>query len=191
MSLMAAFNEATKGWDPKKDSTQMSSNLPAGDYNVIVEKVDHPVYKSGWDCLRFTMLVFDGEHAGRKEFVQISLAEKKKDGSPLPDFVIAQNIRYVVKIAEMVGLKLTETNFNGNETDLYENFVQLFKPYTGKSMQMTISTRPNRKDPDNPYRLYDFGPGKQIETPAADQGSIMEQLQNAGTEQVTDENLPF
>ena len=57
MSLMAAFNEATKGWDPKKDSTQMSSNLPAGDYNVIVEKVDHPVYKSGWDCLRFTMLV--------------------------------------------------------------------------------------------------------------------------------------
>ena len=58
-------------------------------------------------------------------------------------------------------------------------------------MQMTISTRPNRKDPDNPYRLYDFGPGKQIETPAADQGSIMEQLQNAGTEQVTDENLPF
>ena len=191
MSLMAAFNEATKGWDPKKDSTQMSSNLPAGDYNVIVEKVDHPVYKSGWDCLRFAMLVFDGEHAGRKEFVQISLAEKKKDGSPLPDFVVAQNIRYVVKIAEMVGLKLTETNFNGNETDLYENFVQLFKPYTGKSMQMTISTRPNRKDPDNPYRLYDFGPGKQIETPAAGQGSIMEQLQNAGTEQVTDENLPF
>lgn len=191
MSLMAAFNEATKGWDPKKDSTQMSSNLPAGDYNVIVEKVDHPVYKSGWDCLQFTMLVFDGEHAGRKEFVQISLAEKKKDGSPLPDFVVAQNIRYVVKIAEMVGLKLTETNFNGNETDLYENFVQLFKPYTGKSMQMTISTRPNRKDPDNPYRLYDFGPGKQIETPAAGQGSIMEQLQNAGTEQVTDENLPF
>ena len=54
MGLQEAFAAATKDWDAKKDSTNQTDLIPAGTYQVILDKTDHPVYKSGWDCAPHT-----------------------------------------------------------------------------------------------------------------------------------------
>lgn len=187
MGLQEAFAAATKGWDAKKDSANQTDLIPAGTYQVMLDKVDHPVYKSGWDCLRFSMQVIKGKYASRKEQLRISLATKTKTGKAMPDFVISRNIRTISKVAAMVGLTVTPELFPDNETDAYEKLVDAFKPYEGKTLEMTITVSPNKKDPDNPYRNYDFGPGIKVEEPQAKE----EPLATDDASTVEDSDLPF
>lgn len=182
MSLVDVYKKATEGWDAKNDSAQQrDQGLPAGDYDVILDSVSHATYKSGYECLRFVMTVYQGEHTGRKEFINVSLAQKTKAGKPMPDFVVSQNIRYVAKIGALVGLDMKPEYFDGVETDLYENFNQMFRPCVGKSLKMTVILRPNKDKTKDPYRSYDFAPGETISTPDP----------AAADPEVTDDDLPF
>lgn len=169
MGLLDAYKKATNNWDAKKDSANQSALIPAGTYQVMLEKTDHPVYDSGWDCLRFNMQVIKGKYASRHEQIRVSLATKTTKGKPMPDFVVSRNIRTVSKIGAMIGLEMKPEYFPDNETDAYEKLVTAFKPYEGKTLAMTITVSPNKKDPDNPYRNYDFGPGEKIETPSEEE----------------------
>ncbi|WP_317294077.1 hypothetical protein [Ligilactobacillus saerimneri] len=182
MSLLDAYKKATEGWDAKNDSAQQrDQGLPAGDYDVILDSVSHATYQSGYECLRFVMTVYQGEYTGRKEFINVSLAEKTKDGRPMPDFVVSQNIRYIAKVGTLVGLDVKPKHFDGVETDLYENFNQMFRPCVGKSLKMTVILRPNKDKTKDPYRSYDFAPGETISTPDP----------VAADPEVTDDDLPF
>lgn len=188
MGLQDAFNKATKDWDAKKDSANQADLIPAGTYQVVLDKTDHPVYDSGWDCLRFSMQVIKGKYASRKEQLRISLATKTKTGKAMPDFVVSRNIRTISKIAAMIGLTVTPAMFPDNETDAYEKLVDAFKPYEGKTLEMTITVTPNKKDPDNPYRNYDFGPGIKVEEPVAKEEPVTDKEPEPT---VDDDDLPF
>lgn len=189
MGLQDAFNKATKNWDAKKDSTNQTEAIPAGTYLVMLDKVDHPVYKSGWDCLRFSMQVIKGKYANRKEQLRISLATKTTKGKPMPDFVVSRNIRTISKVAAMVGLQVTPEMFPDNETDAYEKLTTAFKPYEGKTLKMKIIVSPNKKDPDNPYRNYEFAEGEKIEEPAAKEPTA--EADDNQNPTVDDSDLPF
>ncbi|OYS78985.1 hypothetical protein CBG04_07835 [Limosilactobacillus reuteri] len=156
MSLLDAYKKATTNWNAKEDKVNQSQVIPTGTYEVMLGKVDHPVYKSGWDCLRFDMQVIVGKYASRHEQIRVSLATKTTKGNAVPEFVVSRNIRTIAKIGEMVGLEMKPDYFPDNETDAYEKLVTAFKPYEGKTLQMIITETPNKKDPDNPYRNYDF-----------------------------------
>ncbi|MCC4417531.1 hypothetical protein [Limosilactobacillus reuteri] len=187
MGLQDAFNKATKDWNAKTDSANQSELIPAGTYQVMLDKVDHPVYDSGWDCLRFSMQVIKGKYASRKEQLRISLATKTTKGKPMPDFVVSRNIRTISKIAAMVGLQVTPEMFPDNETDAYEKLMVAFKPYEGKTLEMKITVSPNKKDPDNPYRNYDFAEGIKVEEPQAKE----EPLATDDAPTLEDSDLPF
>ena len=103
MGLLDAYKNATNNWDAKDGKLNESQLIPFGDYEVMLGKVDHPVYKSGWDCLRFDMQVIAGKFASRHEQLRISLAVKTPKGKPMPEFVVSRNIRTIAKIGEMVG----------------------------------------------------------------------------------------
>lgn len=187
MSLFDAYQKATKDWNAKEDKINTNQAIPEGTYEVMLDKTDHPVYKSGWDCLRLDMQVIGGKYTGRHEQLRISLAETTAKGKAIPEFVVSRNIRTIAKAGEMVGLEMKPEYFPDNETDAYEKLVAAFKPYEGKTLQMTITEAPNKKDPDNPYRNYDFGPSKTKITkpePAA------EPADNDAPE-VNDDDLPF
>lgn len=191
MSLLDAYKKATNNWDAKKDKVQQSQAIPAGTYEVMLEKTDHPVYKSGWDCLRFDLQVIAGKYTSRHEQVRVSLATKTPKGKALPEFVISRNIRTIAKLGEMIGLDMKPEYFPDNETDAYEKLAAAFKPYEGKTVQMVITETPNKKDPDKPYRNYDFGPSKTtIETPEADEGENNNSNDDVDTT-ITDDELPF
>lgn len=184
MGLLDAYNKATNNWDAKKDSLNQSQAIPAGDYEVMLEKTDHPVYQSGWDCLRFSMQVIAGKYASRHEQLRISLATKTSKGKPMPEFVVSRNIRTIAKVGEMVGLEMKPEYFPDNETDAYEKLVAAFKPYEGKTLHMKIIESPNKKDPDNPYRNYEFSTGKKINKPEPSTDPTTETT-------VEDSDLPF
>lgn len=190
MGLQEAFAAATKDWDAKKDSANQADLIPAGTYQVVLDKTDHPVYKSGWDCLRFSMQVIKGKYASRKEQLRISLATKTTEGKPIQDWIVSRNIRTISKIGAMVGLNVTPELFPDNETDAYEKLVAAFKPYEGKTLEMTITFTRNKKDPNNPYRNYDFGPGIKVEEPTAKEEPVADS--DSGAEPtIDDDDLPF
>lgn len=192
MGLLDAYKKATNNWDAKKDSANQSELIPAGTYQVILEKTDHPVYDSGWDCLRFNMQVIKGDYASRHEQVRLSLATKTTSGKPMPDFVVSRNIRLISKVGAMVGLDMKPEYFPDNETDAYEALVKAFKPYEGKTLSMKITVTRNKKDPDNPYRNYDFGPGEKIEEPSGKEIADAVSGTLEDDQQVIDDNdLPF
>ncbi|MEK1356133.1 hypothetical protein HCY81_01710 [Limosilactobacillus fermentum] len=161
MDLSKLAASTLSNFDAKKDNVNGQTELPAGTYNTILEQAEHRIYDSGYDCLMFVLTVIDGKYVGRKEFVRASLATKKKDGTDMPDFVVSKNIKLIAKLAAQVGLAITPDMFAGNETDCYEKISKALYPYKGKPLTTIISESPNKKDPSNPYRNYDFGPAKQ------------------------------
>ena len=158
MSLADILNDTKKNFNPKKDSINGSyDKLPEGTYLVTLDNTNHFVSKtSGFEQLSFKMTVVDGEHASQSEFVGVNLATEKKDGSPMPDFVVTKNMRLLVTIGALVGLTITDEMVMGNVTDVYEKLVGAFLPYKGKLLEMTIKESANKKDPDNPFRNYEF-----------------------------------
>ena len=71
MGLLDAYKKANENWDAKKDNVNQSQAIPAGTYQVMLEKTDHPVFKRGWDCLRFNMQVIRGDYASRHEKIRV------------------------------------------------------------------------------------------------------------------------
>lgn len=80
MSLQDAVNEIMKsGWNAKTDSANDGfDNLKPGTYEVMLDKVNHAAFPSGYECINFSFQVIAGTDAGRKEFVHVNLADKKK-----------------------------------------------------------------------------------------------------------------
>ncbi len=187
MGLLDAYKKATTNWDAKTDGLSQRQEIPAGTYQVMLEQVDHPVYQSGWDCLRFTMQIIKGKYASRKEQLRISLATKTTKGKPMPEFVVSRNIRTIAKIGEMVGLEMKPEYFPDNETDAYEKLTAAFKPYEGKTLEMKIIVSPNKKDPDNPYRNYDFALGIKVEEPTVEPEPTFDNNEST----VDNNELPF
>ena len=66
-----------------------------------------------------------------------------------------------------------------------ERWSASFKLYECKTLLMTINVTPNKKDPDNPYRNYEFSAGKKIEKPQPGDDAT------GTTTEVDDDDLPF
>ena len=181
-------------FDPNEGKVKDETNIPDGTYNVSMSAVTHGVWKnSRTDYLRFDMTVLDGKEAGRIEFITPTLAQKTSKGKPMPDFVLSRSIQTIKIIGAMVGYQVPDDSFitaMTNETEAYEVLKNGFMPYVGKTLQMTIKSSPNKKDPDRPYRNYDFA--KLAQPKVADVDSKQDPFadQNSGIE-LTDDDLPF
>lgn len=190
MSLQDAANEIMKsGWNAKTDSANDGfDNLKPGTYEVMLDKVNHAAFSSGYECINFSFQVIAGADAGRKEFVHVNLADKKKDGTPMSDFVVSKNIKLLFKIAALSELQLTPDDLAGDETGIYERVVGKFNAgHEGQVMQMKITESPNKKDPSSPYRNYDFAESDiKVEQAKAPQDPFAGAADN-----IDDSDLPF
>lgn len=195
MSMTDILKKLNSGdFDPNEGKVKDETNIPDGTYNVSMSAVTHGVWKnSRTDYLRFDMTVLDGKEAGRIEFITPTLAQKTSKGKPMPDFVLSRSIQTIKIIGAMVGYQVPDDPFitaMTNETEAYEVLRNDFMPYVGKTLQMTIKSSPNKKDPDRPYRNYDFA--KLAQPKAADVDSKQDPFadQKSGIE-LTDDDLPF
>ncbi|KRN27732.1 hypothetical protein IV38_GL001946 [Lactobacillus selangorensis] len=165
MSLRDIAQKSLAGFDAKKDSVSAPQGLPAGEYTMIVTKIDHRVFDSGWDAFGITFEVVEGDETGRHENVNISFAETSKSGKPIPDFVLDRNIKFASKLGALLGVDITSDDFAfDSETDIHEHLAQKMHGQEGKLVKLEIIESPNKKDPSHPYRNYDLKEAEQPET---------------------------
>lgn len=110
----------------------------------------------------------------------------------MPQFVIARSISMLQVIGEMVDMPIPDSDFDhDSETDAYEDLAATLTPAKGKVLMMTIKESPNKKNPDNPYRNYEFG---RVEQPKAIEVDENQDpfANNTGSDlEISDDDLPF
>lgn len=194
MSLLDALNEVKKSdFDPKKGKEYNAfENIPAGTYKVSLDGVSHNV-KGDRDFLMLSFLVIEGKYDGKTESVFPTLAQVTSTGKPMPQFVLARSISMLQVIGEMVDTPIPDSCFNHeSETDAYEDLTQVLAPAKGKILTMTIKESPNKKNPDRPYRNYEFGKAEQPKELSVD--SNQDPFANQAVKdpnELTDDDLPF
>lgn len=194
MSLLDALNEVKKSdFDPKKGKEYNAfENIPAGTYKVSLDGVTHNV-KGDRDFLMLSFLVIEGKYDGKTESVFPTLAQVTSTGKPMPQFVLARSISMLQVIGEMVDTPIPDSDFaHDSETDAYEDLANTLTPAKGKVLMMTIKETPNKKDPDHPYRNYEFGKAEQPKELKVDdnQDPFKDQAVKDPNE-LTDDDLPF
>ena len=174
MGLKDLANEILAGFDPKTDDPNAGGfdGLPDGEYDVQLANVEHKIFKSGWEALSFTNEVTVGEASGRKEFIILGF-----DEAAVPSFVLQKNIKLVGKLASVIGLRLTNDDWEDEET-----LAGAFKDGLGSQYILKITSSPNKKDPSKPFKNYDFIPYDDL----ADQPEV-----TTNTIDINDEDLPF
>lgn len=171
MSLKDYAQKVLENFDPKKDNPNAGSNngLPEGEFDVVLNNVEFKVFeKSGWEALSITLEVTVGEYAGQREFINLGF------GEDLHEFVLSKNIKVVSKLASVVGLVLTDEDWEDEQA-----LAAAFKDSIGSQFVLTKTLSPNKKEPTRPYANYDFV--------AYDE----EDMQAIEAVEVSDEELPF
>lgn len=173
MGLRDLANEILAGFDPKTDDPNAGGNsgLPDGEYDVTLSNAEHKVFNSGWEALSFENEVTVGESAGQKEFINLGF-----DTTKTPEFVLQKNIKLVAKLASVIGLQLTDDDWEDETT-----MAAAFKDGVGSQFVLAITSSPNKKDPSRPYKNYDF---IAYDDPA-------DQPVDTSTIDISDEDLPF
>ena len=181
MSLRDRANQIKDNFNPE-EKINGYEGLPAGSYNVVVEKAD----LTKWGSFSMKVSVMDGDYAGRVEFIQVSLDENSASGKPLPDFVIDRNIKTLAKLAFVTGVTIDDESWD--DINLLPND---FADAIGKTFVMELGLRENKKRPEYPYKEYEFETLDAPETideqkPAADPFA-----NNGDSIEISDEDMPF
>lgn len=152
MSLRDRAKNVMDNFDATKDDINGYEGLPAGDYHMAVENVQ----RNDNDQLSIKSQVIEGDATGRIEFINIGLDEVTSTGKPLPDFVIDRNIKTVARLAAVLGVAVTDDAWDDMGIMVHE-----FNESVGKQFTMTLSLRENKKNPQYPYKEYEFEPIKE------------------------------
>ena len=193
MSLLDALNEVKKsGFDPKEGKEYNAyAPIPAGTYKVSLDGVTHNA-KGDRDFLMLNFLVIEGKYDGKTESVFPTLAQVTSKGNPMPQFVIARNISMLQVIGEMTDTPIPDSCFDhDSETDAYEDLANVLQKAKGKVLMMTIKETANKKNPDRPYRNYEFSRAEQPQKIEVDDKQDPF-AGNAGSDiEISDDQLPF
>lgn len=135
-----------EGFDPKKDKINGGGGLlESGTYPVMMTSADLSETKNGHEQIVITLKVVSGEYAERKEMIFLAFYDD------LPDFVKEKNAKILMKVAEYTGVQFT----NKDLADEYST-AEALKSGIGRQLKMELKVVPNKKNPDYPYRNYDF-----------------------------------
>lgn len=193
MSLLDALNEVKKSnFDPKKGKEYNAfENIPAGTYKVSLDGVTHNA-KGNRDFLMLSFMVVEGKYEGKTESVFPTLAQVTSTGKPMPQFVLARSISMLQVIGEMVDTPIPDSDFDhDSETDAYEDLANTLAPAKGKILMMTIKETPNKKNPDHPYRNYEFSRAEQPKELPVDDNQDPFAGNTGSNIEISDDQLPF
>ena len=193
MSLLDALNEVKKSnFDPKKGKEYNAfENIPAGTYKVSLDGVTHNA-KGDRDFLMLSFMVIEGKYEGKTESVFPTLAQVTSTGKPMPQFVLAKSISMLQVIGEMVDTPIPDSDFDhDSETEAYEDLANTLAPAKGKILMMTIKETPNKKNPDHPYRNYEFSRAEQPKELPVDDNQDPFAGNTGSNVEISDDQLPF
>lgn len=156
MNLRDIANKTLDGFDRKNGRLNEYEGLPGGDYLVMIDRVNNQVTPWNSEQISIRVEVLDGDYAGRKDFVNLSLDETTSTGKPNP--VLAQNIKLIAKLAANTGIELQD-----NDWDDLETLANALAPAEGRTLLMHLKVNENKKNPKYPFKNYDFEETDEIE----------------------------
>ena len=166
MGLLDTLNQLKEeGFDAKKDNISQSSKLEPGTYPVRLKSAQANVSKSGQTQLAITLEVVSGKDKNRLEIIYMSFDEG------LPAFVLEKNGRTLLKIAAVSDMEFKKKDLEDEYTA-----AEALSQAIGSQFKMNLNVSPNKKNPNYPYRNYEFGP-------------LEEQTDNSID--IEDDSLPF
>lgn len=171
MSLLSIAKKIKEdGFDPRKDSVNGAAQIPAGEYPVILKKVQFNIADSGWESLVYTFEVRQpgSEYDNRSEYVSFgTLPEwKGKDIS----WSVERTIKFFQKAIEFAGDKVMKNDFEDGKTlaDALER--------KAVGSYFTLKIEETKGKGDKVYRNYD----------------LVENVESVGeTFDLDDSDLPF
>ena len=117
MSLLSIAKKIKEdGFDPRKDSVNGVAQIPAGEYPVILKKVQFNISVSGWESLGYTFEVrdFESEYDNRSEYVSFGTLPEwnGKDIS----WSVERTIKFFQKAIEFSGDQIKKVDFEDGKT---------------------------------------------------------------------------
>lgn len=117
MSLLSIAKKIKEdGFDPRKDSVNGVAQIPAGEYPVILKKVQFNISESGWESLGYTFEVrdFESEYDNRSEYVSFGTLPEwnGKDIS----WSVERTIKFFQKAIEFSGDQIKKVDFEDGKT---------------------------------------------------------------------------
>lgn len=149
MSLLETLkNVKAEGYDPKKHKINNSGVLlDTGVYPVRLISAERDVNKRGQEQLVVKLEVVSGDFKERKETLFLSF------DSELPEFVLERNGKTLLALVEMAQITLGKGDLDDEEAA-----ATTLQRGIGKQFKMDLRVVPNKKNPDYPYRNYEFSP---------------------------------
>lgn len=172
MSILNTLKSIKKDdFDPAKDKIGGGDYLESGKYPVQIKKTSVQTTRSGRTQIMVTLEVVSGKDKGRVENVFLSF------DPDLPDFVLENNGKYLMKIMHFTNINIES---NKDKLEREEDVAELLSQGVGKQFGMDLKVRENKKNPDFPYRNYDF---YELQDDPFEQ--------NDSFEEITEADLPF
>lgn len=147
MSLLDTLKAVKdEGFDPRTGKINDGGLLPAGRYPVRLLTSEHNVnLNNNREQVVLTLEVVSGDKKDRQEKLFLVF------DNDLPEFVVQQNAKILMTIAEFTGVTFTEADLANTQTT-----AEALKKGIGGQFLMDLKVRPNKKNPDYPYRNYEF-----------------------------------
>lgn len=133
------------GFDPKTSKINDGGRLDTGRYPVRLIQAEHDADSKGRIQLVIKLEVVSGEYKERKETIFLCFDED------LPEFVLSKNAKILMAIAEFAKVKFTNKDLEDEEAT-----AEALKKGIGNQFIMDLKIVPNKKNPEYPYRNYEF-----------------------------------
>lgn len=191
MGLLDLMNEVKNdGFDPEHDKATVNTNTvwPDGEYTVMIGKLTG--YRQnqflGIDEINIQLEQVVGDLAGSQDFHTLSLETTKADGSPLPSAIVRKNTIGTPKEIMQI-LAVTDTEYTDDDWEDLRSIGERLEDAVGKMVTVEFSSKPNKKNPDYPYKNYNFVRYEQgdMETPNPFAASGDTEID------ISDDDLPF
>lgn len=154
MSLLDIAKSIKKdGFDPRKDSVNGQSPIPAGTYPVVLKKATFNVSESGWESLGYQFEVRGGDYDGRTDFVTFPTLDtwKNQKGEIINlDWKVKQTIKFFQKVIVLAGDQTWEKDFEDGKS--MEEALQ--RKAVGSYFNLVIDEAVSKKGKE--YRNYDI-----------------------------------
>lgn len=158
MSLLNLMNETLENFDPSKDTPGSVENIPAGVYDVVVEKAGHRVYDSGYDAIALTLKVLTGDYTDRQELININIDPEFRVNKEWPD-LLRKNMQLISQFIFVTNAKLDEDDWQDQMTvgsalareSLGEQLLLEISESTGKKGKVYRNYKFTKYDEDVPF----------------------------------------
>ena len=144
MSILNALQAVKDSGFNAGDAINTSTGLESGIYPVRIKQADRQVFK-GAERANIILEVVSGDHKDRLEFLELNFNDT------LPEFVLEKNGKILLTLIDILGVNPTKDQLQDTE-----GLVEYFQSQIGKQLKMDLKLTKNKKNPQYPYRNYEF-----------------------------------